>query len=267
MITRILHLSDLHFGRQRPLLVETLVAQAWELAPDLIAISGDLTQRARRRELDAARAFLERLPRPRLLVPGNHDMPGWQLWERFGDPWRKWRSRLGPDLEPVVETDRLLAFGINSARPGGLYRDWSRGRIDPAQIERIEGLLAAREEQSLRLLIAHHPLLLTPPGAHRGLMGNAELALSRLATAGLDLALGGHIHLGYAGVVNGIVIAHAGTGTSDRLVGEPNGCNLITADGDLLQVAHWQWQGDRFAPAAEHRFQRSPAGWRSEDKA
>jgi 3',5'-cyclic AMP phosphodiesterase CpdA len=259
--SRILHLSDLHFGRHRPALVEAVVALTQTLAPDLIAISGDLTQRARRRELDAARAFLARLPGPLLRVPGNHDMPGWQLWERFGEPWRKWCSRLGPELEPVVETPGLLAVGVNTARPGGLYRDWSRGRIDADQVKRIEGLLAAGHAKPLRLLVAHHPLLLTPAGAHRGLMGNAEMALPRLRAAGLDLALGGHVHLGYAGVVGGVVIAHAGTGTSDRLVGEPNGCNLITGDGDRIEVAQWQWHGDGFAPAAKHRFLRRATGW------
>jgi 3',5'-cyclic AMP phosphodiesterase CpdA len=261
MTSRILHLSDLHFGRQRPALVEAVVALAQTLAPDLIAISGDLTQRARRRELDAARTFLARLPRPLLLVPGNHDMPGWQLWERFGDPWRKWRSRLGPALEPMVETPGLLAVGVNTARPGGLYRDWSRGHIDPEQVARVEGLLAGGQEKPLRVLVAHHPLLLTPAGAHRGLMGNADMALPRLRAAGLDLALGGHVHLGYSGVASGVVIAQAGTGTSDRLVGEPNGCNLITAEGGRLQVAQWQWQGDGFSPVAEHRFVRQTTGW------
>ncbi len=261
MTASILHLSDLHFGRERPALVEAVLALARTLAPDLIAISGDLTQRARRRELEAAHAFLERLPRPLLLVPGNHDMPGWRLWERFGNPWGRWRARFGATLEPVVETPDLLAIGMNTARPGGPYRDWSRGCISSAQVARAEGLLAAAGPKPLRLLVAHHPLLLTPAAAHRGLLGNAAMALPRLRATGLDLALGGHVHLAYAGVAHGVVIAQAGTGTSDRLVGEPNSCNLISADGDQLTIARWQWQGERFAPATESRFLRQATGW------
>lgn len=265
MSSRILHLSDLHFGRQRPELVDAVLALAHVQAPDLIAISGDLTQRARARELLAARAFLSRLPQPLLLVPGNHDMPGWQLWERFADPWRQWRTHLDAELEPVLETPGLLAIGVNTARPGGLYRDWSRGRIDPDQVARVESLLRRRRDKPLRMLIAHHPLLLTSAVAHRGRMGNGADALLRLHAAGLDLALGGHVHLGYAGVVDGVVIAQAATGTSDRLVGEPNGLNLIEADGSRLRIAHWHWQDDRFAPVAEARFERLAAGWTSAD--
>ena len=257
---RIVHISDLHFGTEQPALVTALEAQIHALAPDLVAASGDLTQRARPRELAAAAAFLDRLPRPVLTVPGNHDIPG-VTPARFVDPWRGWLRHFPGGLEPVVDGAGFLAVGANSVRSGGPYLDWSRGRLGEAQIAR----LAAKLEQAgggLRILVAHHPLLLTPAGAHRGLVGRSDLALAKLRRAGLDLALGGHVHLGYAGIANGVVIAHAGTGVSNRLVGELNGFNVITGDGDALTVEHWRWRSDTYAPSAAARFERAGTEWR-----
>lgn len=268
-MTRIVHISDLHFGREQPPLVAGLEQAIADLAPDLVVASGDLTQRARRHELEAAAHFLGRLPAPVLTVPGNHDLPGITP-KRFVDPWRRWRAYFPAGLEPRLETSTYIAVGANSARPWGPSLDWSRGRLSHEQIRRISHRLqprletgAARSEQApaLRILAAHHPLLLTEAGRHRGLMGRAPLVLSRLAMAGLDLALGGHVHLGYAGVVQGMVIAHAGTAVSDRLIGEANGFNLIEGDRSALAVQHWVWSTDAFRAAGIRRFRRGEMGW------
>lgn len=258
-MTRIVHISDLHFGREQPGHVAALERQVHALRPDLVVASGDLTQRARRHEMAAAVAFVERLPRPVLVVPGNHDIPG-VTPKRFIDPWRRWRDHFAGGLEPVIEGEDFIAVGANSTRRWGPYLDWSRGRLGHAQIDR----LAARVRTGgprLRILAAHHPLLLTAAGAGRGLVGRGALALTRLRAAGLDLALGGHVHMGYAGIANGIVIAHAGTAVSDRLAGEPNGFNLITGDRAALVVEHWTWGGAAYAAAASTRFARGDGGW------
>jgi len=259
---RIAHISDLHFGTEQPALVAALEAQIHALGPDLVVASGDLTQRARPRELSKAAAFIARLPRPVLTVPGNHDIPGVRP-ARFIDPWRGWLRHFPQGLEPTIRGDAFLAVGANSVRSGGPYLDWSRGRLGHRQIERVAARLREADDHRLRILAAHHPLLLTPAGAHRGLVGRSALALARLRPAGLDLALGGHVHLGYAGVASGVVIAHAGTGVSDRLVGEQNGFNLITGDRDRLTVEHWRWQGRRYAPSTETRFERGEHSWHS----
>ena len=261
---RIVHVSDLHFGRARPELVVALERSIGELAPDLVVASGDLTQRARRPELARAAAFLERLPAPVLAVPGNHDLPG-VTPKRFLDPWRRWRAYFPNGLEPATEGRGFIAVGANSARPWGPHPDWSRGRIDRSQLRRIGALLARAphdaDDRRLRLLAIHHPLLLTPAGAHRGHIGRRAMALAALSRAGLDLVLAGHIHLAYAGTAAGIVIAHAGTGVSDRLVGEPNGFNLITGDRRDLRIERWRWSGTAFRPASTSRFARSAGGW------
>jgi 3',5'-cyclic AMP phosphodiesterase CpdA len=256
---RIVHISDLHFGAERRDLVMALEAQIKALVPDLVAASGDLTQRARPGELAAAAAFIGRLPRPVLAVPGNHDIPG-VTPARFVDPWRGWLRHFPDGLEPEVEGPGFLAVGANSVRSGGPYLDWSRGRLGQAQITRLAARIA-EAVGGLRILVAHHPLLLTPAGAHRGLVGRGELALSRLRQAGLDLALGGHVHLGYAGIAGGVVVAHAGTGVSNRLVGEDNGFNVITGDHKTITVEHWRWQGRAYAADDAAEFRRGGDGW------
>jgi len=252
---RILHLSDLHFGRERADLVHAVLRQARHLAPDLIAISGDLTQRARRRELAAARRFVDALPAPVLLVPGNHDIPG-VTPRRLLTPWRRWRRVFPEGIEPVFQGADTTVVGANSVRLGGPYLDWSRGGLPAAQVERLAQRLEAAPATDLRVLVLHHPLLLTEAGRHRGLVAGAAPALRRLARAGLDVALGGHVHLPYAGLVNGVVVAHAGTGVSDRLVGVANGFNVIDADRAHILVQHWQAVDGRFVPEREHRFPR-----------
>ena len=257
---RIAHLSDLHFGSDQPRQVAMLQQRLHALTPDLVAISGDLTQRARPHELVAAAAFRDQLPKPVLVVPGNHDIPG-VTPRRFVSPWQGWLRYFPDGLEPAVERDAFIAVGANSVRTWGPYLDWSRGRLRPKQLQRIAAQIDQQPPRRLRVLVAHHPLLLTPAAAHRGQVGGGELALQRLARAGLDLALGGHVHLGYAGIANGILVVHAGSGVSSRLVGESNGFNLIEGDRETLRVEHWRWQGADFSLRASHYFQRAETGW------
>ena len=261
---RIAHLSDLHFGREQPSLVTALERRLHALRPDLIAISGDLTQRARQHELTAAAGFVARLPQPVLVVPGNHDIPGITP-RRFLNPWRGWFGRFPDGLEPVIARDELLALGANSVRAWGPYLDWSRGRLRPAQIHRLAERVERAPARHLRVLVAHHPLLLTAAAIRRGLVAGAQPALRRFAEAGLDLVLGGHVHLGYAGIAHGIVIAHAATGVSNRLVGQANGFNLIEGDRRALSVEHWRWRwrGEDFSPHERREFRRERDAWRA----
>jgi 3',5'-cyclic AMP phosphodiesterase CpdA len=262
-MSRIAHLSDLHFGREQPELVAALHRQLHRLRPDLVAISGDLTQRARPRELAAAADFVAALPTPVLVVPGNHDIPG-VTPRRFFGRWHAWRRHFPYDLEPEVHGEGFSAIGANSVRAWGPYLDWSRGRLRAEQIRRLAARIAAIPDARLRILVAHHPLLTTPAGAHRGEVGGASDALSALARAELDLALGGHVHLAYVGIREGVLIAHAGTGVSDRLVGESNGFNVIEGDRRALEIRHWYWSGADFAPGACRSFRRATDGWREQ---
>lgn len=264
---RIAHISDLHFGSEIPQLVEALAAELIAEQPDLIAVSGDLTQRAQVSEFQAARAFLDRLPEPILAVPGNHDVPAYHLTMRFMSPWARWKRWLAEELEPVIETETFCAVGINSARRWGPYLDWSRGRVSIDQIERAEAIFSGCTK-SLHIAVAHHPFLLTEAGMHRRVISRADLALPRLRKAGVDLLLGGHVHLAYSGVVvDGVVVAQTGTSLSSRLKGEPNSFNRIRVDGDSMEIDKMVWQEHAFACLDTAFYRKRDGAWLVEDAA
>jgi 3',5'-cyclic AMP phosphodiesterase CpdA len=123
MSVRIAQISDLHFGRDVPAVAQTLVAELRDIAPTMVAVCGDLTQTAREVEFRAARAFLDELPAPTLVVPGNHDLPGWRVWSRFSRPWRRWRQHVVTDPYGAVthNADGLVAVGVNTARQWGVH--------------------------------------------------------------------------------------------------------------------------------------------------
>ncbi|NEX19497.1 metallophosphoesterase [Thiorhodococcus mannitoliphagus] len=258
---RIAHISDLHFGAHLPRLADALSEEILRMQPALVALSGDLTQRARPREFAAAAEFLRRLPEPVLVVPGNHDLPGWHPLRRFLHPWRDWRRHLSSELEPCIAEQDFIAIGVKTARRWGLHLDWSRGRINPDQLARIARLASGADPNALRILIAHHPFLLSAAMRRRGLVGRANRALSGLRSARIDLILGGHLHQGYAGIAGGMVVAQAGTAISSRHKGEPNAFNRIEASPHRIQIDAMHWDGVGFAVARRSLFRRPVLDW------
>jgi len=259
---RIAQISDLHFGRSVPAVAQTLAAELRDVAPTMVAVCGDLTQTARAVQFQAARAFLDELAAPALVVPGNHDLPGWRLWSRFARPWRRWQQHISTDPYGAIThmADGLVAVGVNTARRWGMHLDWSRGRINARQLTAIGEAFDQAPKDDLRVVVAHHPFLLTQPAQHRGLVGRSQLALQHLRRRA-DLLLGGHIHLAYSGVVNGLVVAQSGTAFSDRLKGEPNSYNLIEADGDQMTISTRRWNGHRFDTHQRTAYARDNHEW------
>ena len=251
-MTRIAHITDLHFGAEDPAVVTALAAELAADRPDLVAISGDLTLGARREEFRAARAFIDALPVPALAVPGNHDITPYRLIERFTDPYARWRQEVAADTEPSWQNDRVMVVGLNTARRLGLHWDWSRGRVTSRRLQKLLDRLAAAPPGLARVVVAHHPLL--PPEAMPGtpVAGGARRALAALATAGVRLVLAGHLHRGYARLAspapNAPLILQGSTATSTRLRGEPNAYNRVTLadNGDpTVEVRIWNghaWQ-------------------------
>lgn len=260
---RIAHLSDLHFGRDVPEVVQGLIEELLHDHPDLIAVSGDLTQRAQESEFEAARAFFDRLPIPKLIVPGNHDMPLYALALRFANPWRRWRRWFSPELEPVVRGKGYCAIGLNSARRASASLDWSRGRINAEQLERAAAIFEGCA-QDLHIVVAHHPFLITDAGEHRGVIGRAKLALPHLLASGVDLLLGGHVHLAYSGVADGVVVAQTGTAVSSRLKGEPNSYNRIRASGEAIEIEIREWHDTAFRTRTTTHYARDAGQWVSQ---
>ncbi len=257
------HLSDLHFGREDPRAVDAIVRDLHELAPSLVAVSGDLTQRARRSEFARAREFLARLPLPRLVVPGNHDVPLFDVVRRFASPLGRYRSYVEPDLAPVWEDDELLVVGLTTARSF----TWKAGRVSYAQMEGLRQRLCGDGSERLHVLVAHHPF--SPPARdpRERIVGRAAAVLASLATCGLDLVLTGHLHREYAGDLAGHTLAqsvlalHAGSAVSHRLRGEANSYHLVRADGPRVDVELRVFDGTRFEAARTRRFLRTGEGW------
>lgn len=260
----IAHVSDLHFGREDPRAVEALVRDVRELAPSLVAVSGDLTQRARRSEFARAREFLARLDPPKLVVPGNHDVPLFDLVRRFTEPLRRYRMYVEDELEPAWEDEEVLAVGITTARS----LTWKEGRISHAQIARLRRRFCEDPSRRLHVVVAHHPL--SPPSRSPGerVVGRARAALSALAGCGLDLVLTGHLHRHSTGdviahtVARSVLALHAGSAVSRRLRGgDPNSYHLVSVRDATVEVELRVLDGGAFVPARRSRFLRTSAGW------
>ena len=267
----IAHISDLHFGREERRAVEGLLADLGDRAPSLVVVSGDLTQRARRREFAAARDFLGRLPFPKIVVPGNHDVPLYNVVNRFARPLQRYREYITDELSPTYIDEEIAVLGINTARS----LTWKGGRISHRQIAEVRAKLCPVPPSALKIAVTHHQFI-PPPGKSAGdLVGRAMLALEALEACGVDLLLAGHLHLGYTGDVRAthrtatrsMVVVQAGTAVSTRGRGEANSYNFLTIDRGHLTVAVRSWDGTRFSTTRTVHYAKSGNEWRRGDAA
>lgn len=259
----IAHLSDLHYGTEDTRIAEALVGEIARLAPSLVVVSGDLTQRARRGQFERAHRFLDRLACPKIVVPGNHDVPLFDVVRRFLQPLRRFRRFIGPEPYPFYRDDEMAVLGINTARSW----TWKQGRISYDQTRRIDALLAEVPEGVFKALVTHHPFIPPEGGTMAGVppVGRAALALEVLDRRCVDLLLAGHIHQGYSGDVRtfypgtrrAIIAAQAGTAISHRRRNEPNAYNYITVRGESMEVAVRTWRGDAFVPSTTTTYRRT----------
>src|SRR6185295_4626588 len=181
----IVHLSDLHFGRVDPAIIKPLIATVKEIKPDLVTVSGDLTQRARSHQFLEARTFLDELPRPQIIVPGNHDVPLHNVFTRFLSPLDKYKRYITDDLMPFYADDEMVVVGVNTARSLTI----KGGRINEAQLEWMRTKLCAYEERIVKVVVTHHPFDLPEGYDERDLVGRARMAMEGLASCGADLFL------------------------------------------------------------------------------
>ncbi|ETX27526.1 metallophosphoesterase family protein [Roseivivax isoporae] len=238
MTTRLVHISDLHFGRDRPELAGPLAQFVNDADADLVVVSGDLTQRARPRQFRAARAFLDRLKAPVLTVPGNHDTPLDNVAVRLLWPWRRFRRHIARTLEPVHAADDCVVAGINTADPHA----WQRGRLRTGAVDRLGSRLRGPDaDGKLGVVVMHHPPEHAPGDAKQPMRGVAT-RLGRLAEQGADIILCGHLHVWRVTPVRaaqGLLMVQAGTGLSTRGRGEPNDLNVLDIDGPRVRVDHY----------------------------
>ena len=224
----LLHLSDTHFGTERPQVVEALLALAAQQRPDGVVLSGDITQRARPAQFRAAKAFVDQLGAPVLAIPGNHDIALFDLWARLTRPYARFARVFGADLEPVAISPDWLIVGVNTTRA----RRHTQGEVSEAQVARVASLLAAAGPQQLRVVVVHQPLAVPEAGEASNLLRGHVQAARAWAQAGADLVLGGHIHLPYTlplqGLARRLWVVQAGTAVSARTrPGVPNSVNLL----------------------------------------
>ena len=263
----VVHLSDLHFGRIDPSLVEPLRRAVTDARPDLIVISGDFTQRARRSQFAAARAFLDSLDAKMLVVPGNHDIPLYDFVERLAAPLTRYRRYISADLEPEYVDDEMIVLGINTAR--SMVFPFGEGRINERQVERVVQRLAVLPPALLRIIVTHHPFDLPPGVNERRLLGRSAMAMARLGAVNADLFLSGHLHISHVSHVadryeaaghSGLIV-QAGT-VSTRSRGEQPSFNVLRLHRPEITLERFSWtETAGFTPAATSHYRHAEHGW------
>jgi len=262
----LVHLSDLHFGRVDKALLAPLTQAIASLEPDVVVVSGDLTQRARVAQFQAARAFLDTLPSPQVIVPGNHDVSLHNVVRRFLRPLDRYRRFITDDLEPFFCDEEIAIVGINSARSLTI----KSGRINEGQIARVRKRFMEASQQAIRIVVTHHPLDV-PDAGGKDIVGRAAMAMDAFAECDVDVFLAGHLHLthtantasryripGYAALV-----VQAGTATSTRRRDETNSFNTIRIEPTRIAIQPYIWNdgAGRFEPSAIATFTRRESGW------
>lgn len=264
----IVHLSDIHFGRTDATVVAAAIAAVNEIQPDLVAVSGDLTQRAHPEQFQEAKVFLDALPRPQIVVPGNHDVPLYNLFARFMAPLDNYRRHITNDLQPFYADEEMAVLGVNTAR------SWTfkGGRINAVQVREMRGRFCSLDDSVVKVVVSHHPFDL-PEGRHeRELVGRARMAMEGFASCGADLFLAGHLHLAHTGHTatrykisgHSALVVQAGTATSTRGRGEANSFNVLRLNHPRIEVERLAWNvsDQRFALAGSEKFQHTEEGWR-----
>ena len=275
-MARIAHLSDIHFGAHDSKIVSATEAWLQQAQPDLVIISGDLTQRARLQQFRDASAWLNRLRAAgmRLLViPGNHDVPLYDIIRRFGAPLRRYKRYISNDLCPWYEDEEVAILGINTARSLTI----KDGRINHDQMRLLRERFAPVAPDKTRILVTHHPLFAMPIGRGNELseaVGRHEDAVAAADEAGIHIALAGHFHRTYAesaqkmvADAGGALVIQAGTATSTRLRNaEPQSFNWLHVHrNDRIELLVVVWDGASFQRGHHVAYHRGPSGWEANE--
>jgi 3',5'-cyclic AMP phosphodiesterase CpdA len=270
---KIVQISDLHFGRIDYAVVGKLREKILEIGPDLLVVSGDLTQRARSDQFQEARDFLDSLPRPQIVVPGNHDVPLHNVLARFVSPLRKYKQYVTSDLEPFFSDGEIAVMGVNTAR-SFTVKD---GRINAEQVAAIRAKFCDLKDEMLKAVVTHHPFDVPEGFDADDIVGRARLAIQLIADCGVDLFLAGHIHVGHTGETSAkrydvgadrpALIVQAGTATSTRVRGQTNSFNVIEFEHPDLTVKRLDYlpAQQAFQIAEVKSYTQSDRGWQRKD--
>jgi 3',5'-cyclic AMP phosphodiesterase CpdA len=262
----LVHLSDLHFGTVRQEIVLPLLSLLERVQPDVIAVSGDLTQRARREQFQAAREFLDAMRFPKIVVPGNHDIPLFNLFARFTKKLERYRHYISEDLTPFHSDAEIAVLGVNTARSA----TFKGGRVNSQQVAHMRERLGPLDGV-IKIVVTHHPFELPAPYPEKALVGRARMAMQQLASSGIDLFLAGHLHIGRSEPTalrfqiseHTPLMIQAGTALSSRIRGEANSFNVIRIQHPNISVSRLTWRSDLKIFVSTHAdyFRHTETGW------
>lgn len=254
------HISDPHFGTEDPAIAAELLRELRTLDPAVVMISGDITQRGRRSQFRAARSWLEHLGVPYVVVPGNHDIPLYDVVTRFLRPRDRFQHYITRDLEPCFFDESIAACGIDTTKS----LTTKHGHVPRESLQRIVHKLRVHDHH-WKILVAHHPFVV-PPASDEPRVDGAEEAMTTLEDARIDLILTGHLHIPHSDGAAGrnerhtVINVHAGTCMSTRTRGEVNGYNQLAFEGDEVTITHRVWNGVRFVDGAQKSYRRGRVG-------
>ena len=261
------HLSDLHFGRVDTALLEPLARTVRTLSPDVLVVSGDLTQRARTEEFKEAGAYLGTLPGRQVVVPGNHDVPLYNVFDRLLRPLAKFRRYIQPDLSPSHVDDEIAVLGVNTARSLVV----KNGRINEVQARTLRETFRRLPDAVVKVVVTHHPFDVSAEVDAGERVGRADMAMRVFAECGVDVLLAGHLHVSRAAstgrryALSGYeaLVVSAGTATSTRGRGEANSFNALRLRKGRIEIDRYEWKdGDHdFAVTSREAFERNAGRW------
>lgn len=255
---QIAHISDIHFGTEQPEIVEALEADIQKLSPDLLIVSGDLTQRAKDRQFQAAKAFLDRFVVPQVIVPGNHDIPLYDVVTRLRRPFKRFSGWITDDMYPSYVDDELGVIGVNSVQ----HTHWKAGRLSQEKLSRLTDMFSRLDDALLKILVLHHNVVFSPMTKREKTSVRRLETLNRLIRCGVDMICFGHDHRSF---ITGLpvsdapgfksILVQAGTAISRRTRGEANSYNVITRENSQVTITIKYFENGQFISKKTSRFE------------
>lgn len=257
-MTRIAHLADLHFGDVESTIVDALADDLNNRNLDAVVVAGDLTMEATDEEFKKARAWLNRLKPACLVVPGNHDIPKWNILERFMSPFERFSNHISKDMRDEVILEHCVIFGLNTTASWQPHLKWQEGVARRSEIAAAAKSFARHAQNKLNVVAAHHPLVAVENLPRARPIRRANEMLELFARHGVDLVLTGHTHQSFilpvADKPYDHVMVGAPTALSRRRRGEANGYWLIEFSQTRVSLSLMLRSGKTFKPTSQHLF-------------
>ncbi len=259
-MARILHMSDIHFGAENTMAVAAAADFAKSAPFDLLVVSGDITQDGKPIEFEAASRWYDILPGPKMITPGNHDMPQVNP-ERIWHPFGRYERRFGPPGSAWFDGAGMAVRAFNTARGIQFRPNWSKGALSRGQASAVAHDLTAADAALLKVAVCHHPLVEVPDGPMTARVIGGPAGAQLMAEAGVDMILSGHVHTAFAFPLpfgDGHTYSVGAATLSLRERGAPGGFNVIETDATTIRVTALAWTGSHFEPARTWALPRRP---------